>query len=113
MLGLTWRNIDLDTSRLVVSQSVLPVEYQASVADVKTAHSRWTVDLDARTVAVVRAWRRRQIEEQLSTGRRDDASSSLVRTAARSTPDCFSQTWGRPLGWPGPAVMCVTCTLRT
>ena len=55
-----WRNVDLDTARLTVSQQILSVEYEAKVADVKTSHSRRTIDLDPKTVAVLKAWRRQQ-----------------------------------------------------
>ena len=72
VLRRTWRNIDLDGGRLVVSQQILSVEYQATVADVKTVHSRRTIDLDPRTVTVLRAWRRHQLEQKIRTGRRDD-----------------------------------------
>ena len=87
VLGLTWRNVDLDAARLVVSQQILSVEYAASVADVKTTNSRRTIDLDPRTVAVLRAWRRQQLEQKLSTGRRGDDEFVFTRpTADRSTP---------------------------
>jgi integrase len=46
VLGLTWRNVDLDADRLTVSRQILSVEYEAKVADVKTSHSRRAVDLD-------------------------------------------------------------------
>ena len=95
VLGLTWRNVDLDTARLVVSQSVLSVDYEASVADVKTATSRRTIDLDARTVATLRAWRRRQLEERLSTGRRDDEFVFARPDGRPVHPDYFSQCWDR------------------
>ena len=65
-------DVDLDGARLVVSQQVLSVEYKATVADVKKAHSRRTIDLDQRTVAVLRAWCRHQLEQKMSTGRRND-----------------------------------------
>ncbi len=38
VLGLTCRNVDLDTGRLTVSQQILSVEYEARVAEVKTSH---------------------------------------------------------------------------
>ena len=87
VLGLTWRNVDLDGARPVVSQQILSVEYAATVADVKTAHSRRTIDLDPRTVSVLRAWRRHQLEQKMSTGRRDDDEFIFTHPdAGRSTP---------------------------
>ena len=52
MLGLTWRNVDLDTRRLAVSQQILSVEYEAKVADVKTTHSRRTMEIADRLYGV-------------------------------------------------------------
>jgi integrase len=96
VLGLTWRNVDLDVGRLTVSQQILSVEYEAKVADVKTAHSRRTIDLDPRTVAVLRAWRRTQLEQTLSTGRRKDDGFVFTRPDGEPIhPDFFSQSWDR------------------
>jgi integrase len=96
VLGLTWRNVDLDAARLVVSQQILSVEYEASVADVKTSHSRRTIDLDPRTVAVLKAWRRQQLEQKMSTGRRGNEEFVFTRPDGGPIhPDLFSQSWQR------------------
>ncbi len=96
VLGLTWRNVDLDNARLVVEQQVQSVEYEASVADVKTAGSRRTIDLDPRTVAVLKTWRRHQLEQHLSTGRRTDDEFVFTHPDGGSIhPDLFSQSWSR------------------
>jgi integrase len=96
VLGLTWRNVDLDAGRLVVNQQILSVEYKATVADVKTAHSRRTIDLDPRTVAVLKAWRRQQIEQKLSTGRRGNDEFVFTHPDGGPIhPDFFSQSWQR------------------
>lgn len=96
VLGLTWRNVDLDNARLVVEQQVQSVEYEASVADEKTTGSRRTIDLDPRTVAVLKTWRRQQLERRLSTGRR--SADEFVFTHPEGGPihpDLFSQSWSR------------------
>ena len=96
VLGLYWRNIDLDARRLVVDQQLLSVGYEAGIADVKTTNSRRTVDLDARTVSVLRVWRRRQLEQQLSTGQRGDGDFVFTRPGGEPIhPDFFSQSWER------------------
>ena len=97
VLGLTWRNVDLDAGRLEVNQAVLSVEYATSVVDVKTIHSRRTIDLDERTVAVLRAWRRRQLEHLLATGCRVDEYVFARADGRPIHPDFFSQTWERLL----------------
>ena len=79
-----------------MSQQILSVEYRATVADVKTAHSRRTIDLDPRTVAVLRAWRRHQLEQKMSTGRRDDDEFVFTQPDGGPIhPDFFSQSWQR------------------
>jgi len=96
VLGVPWRNLDLDTGRLIVDQQVLSVEYQLEVADVKTSHSRRTVDLDPRTVAVLRAWRREQLERLMSTGVRNDGDFVFTHPEGGPIhPDFFSQSWDR------------------
>jgi integrase len=96
VLGLPWRNVDLDAARLVVDQQILSVEYGTHVADVKTTNSRRTIDLDPRTVAVLRTWRRQQLEQRLSTGRRDDDGFVFTRPDGEPIhPDFFSQSWER------------------
>jgi integrase len=65
------------------------------VADVKTANSRRTIDLDPRTVAVLRAWRRQQLRQQMTTGRRDDEFVFTRTDGGPIHPDFFSQSWNR------------------
>ena len=103
VLGLSLRNVDLDAGRLEVNQAVLAVGYATSVADVKTIHSRRTVDLDERTVAVLRAWRRRQLEELLATGCRVDDYVFARADGRPIHPDFFAQTWEPACGQTVPA----------
>ena len=84
------------TARLIVDQQILSVEYGTHVADVKTTNSRRTIDLDPRTVAVLKAWRRQQLEQRMSTGRRDDDGFVFTRLDGQPIhPDFFSQSWER------------------
>ncbi len=68
--GLVWRNADLETARLTVSQQLLSVEYKLIESDLKTPTSRRTIDLDPHTVTQLRVHRRRQLEDRMATGRR-------------------------------------------
>ena len=86
--GLVWRNVDLDTARLTVSQQLLSVEYKLIESDLKTPTSRRTIDLDPHTVAQLRLHRRRQLEDRMATGpaATKAATSSLNPTDRPSTP---------------------------
>lgn len=72
VLGLTWRNINFETARLSVAQTVVAPDYELTVSDVKTGHSLRTIDLDQRTIAVLRVWRARQLERHMLAGVRTD-----------------------------------------
>jgi integrase len=99
VLGLQWNDVDLDAQRLSVHRSLVNVAYELTLSDVKTANGRRTIDLDDRTVAVLRAWRKRQIEERLLAGERS-GDASLVFAHPNSSPihpDYFSQCFDRHL----------------
>ena len=67
------------------------------VSDVKSAHSLRTIDLDERTVVVLRSWRRQQLEAYMQTGVRADDSGFVFAKPDGSPlhPDYFSQTFER------------------
>ncbi len=67
-LGLHWSNVDLDAARIVVNRSLTVVNDEMVWASPKTSRSRRTLSLDADTVVVLRAHRRRQLEERLNAG---------------------------------------------
>ena len=89
LLGLTWRVVDFDHARLSVTQTVTAPDYKIVVSDVKSAHALRTIDLDRRTVAHLRSWRKRQLETYMQVGVRVDESPIH--------PDYFSQTFDRLL----------------
>ena len=99
LLGLTWRGIDFDNARLSVAQTVTAPDYRMVVSDVKSAHSLRTIDLDERTVAVLRSWRKQQLEAYMQTGvRTDDSGFVFARPDGDPLhPDYFSQTFERLL----------------
>ena len=86
LLGLTWRNVDLDKARLVVDQQLLSVGYDAEVGAPKTSTSRRTIDLDPRTVAVLRTWRRLQLEQLMANGTRNDGDFVFTHPRRRAGP---------------------------
>lgn len=83
--GLRWGDVDLDAAALVVRQSVQLVGGRIMVGDVKTARSRRRLDLDAATVAVLRAHRRTQASERLIVGA-GWRTHDLVFTAPDGSP---------------------------
>ncbi len=84
VLGLRWSDVDLPAARLQVRQTLVSVGYSPTTSEPKTAKGRRQVPLDARTVAVLKEHRRRQLEERLAIGLR--ASSDLVFTELDGSP---------------------------
>ncbi|MGH9099235.1 MAG: site-specific integrase [Acidimicrobiales bacterium] len=106
-LGLRWADLDLDAARLSVSQAVISIAYDLQVADVKTGSSRRTIDLDPRTVAVLRQWKKHQLEERLLLGAsREDHGLVFARPEGTPLhPDFFSQSFERLVAKSGlPAI---------
>jgi integrase len=97
LLGLRWKDVDLEMARLSVQQGAVSVAYELSVADLKTDTARRTVDLDERTMAVLRRWRKDQVEERLAAGLPRDNSSLVFARPDGSPihPDYFSQCFDR------------------
>jgi integrase len=68
LVGLQWADVDLDAGVLAVRRSRVSVAHAVHESDPKTRSSRRTISLDARLVAVLRAHRRRELEERLAWG---------------------------------------------
>lgn len=79
VLGLRWRDLDLDRGALAVRQALTEVNYTLTFSDPKTTKSRRRVSLDAFTVKVLRDHRVRTMAEMLALGlRADDDGDALV-----------------------------------
>ncbi len=63
VLGLRWSDIDLDAATLSIRRSVSCTGYQVHTTPTKTRTSRRAIDLDQRTVAVLRDWQHHQLAE--------------------------------------------------
>jgi integrase len=97
VLGLRWADVDLDKARLSVRQAIISVAYQVKVSDVKTGTGRRTINLDTRTVGVLRAWRKAALAERMLVGPAF-ADNDLVFPRPDGTPthpDAFSQAFDR------------------
>jgi integrase len=68
LCGLRWRDVDLNTARIMVRESITAAAGKRIAGDPKSKRSRRTIDLDPNTVAVLREHRRRQIELRLMVG---------------------------------------------
>lgn len=63
VLGLRWSDIDLDAATLSIRRSVSCTGYEVHTTPTKTRTSRRAVDLDQRTVDVLRDWQHHQLDE--------------------------------------------------
>lgn len=95
VLGVRWRDLDLDAGRVSVRQALVSVGYEMSISDVKTGSSRRTIDIDDDVVQVLRDWRKHRTEERDGA---DPAADDLVFVKADGAsmhPDIFSQLFDR------------------
>ncbi|MEX1253318.1 MAG: tyrosine-type recombinase/integrase [Dehalococcoidia bacterium] len=68
VLGLRWRDVDLDAGRAAITQTLLDVGNELTVGAPKTAKGRRLVALDQVTISALRSHRARQLEERLAFG---------------------------------------------
>ncbi len=85
LLGLRWRDVDLDGGRVSVTQSLLTINNRMVFSPPKTATSRRSVTLDAHTLAALREHRKAALAERLSFGA-DWPDHDLVFTAPDGEP---------------------------
>lgn len=104
VLGLRWRDVDLDKGRLQVRQTVVAVGSEVQASTPKTARGRRPIDLDPETVEVLRRHRRHLLEVRVAFGAgwHDAGADALVfpRTApdalGRAAADLEPGRWQRP-----------------
>lgn len=65
LLGLRWEDVDLDAGRLAVRRNLVAIDNDTVEGEPKSGRPR-TVALGPETVAVLRAHRRRQLEERMA-----------------------------------------------
>lgn len=68
LLGLRWRDVDLDAARCSIVQTVVDGSGKPEISKPKTERGRRSVALDAETVAALRAHRKAQAAERLALG---------------------------------------------
>lgn len=67
-LGLRWHDVDLDTARARVTQTVTAIGWEVHYGQPKTAAGRRPVALDPATVSLLREYRKRMLEQRLLVG---------------------------------------------
>ncbi|HHW17738.1 MAG TPA: site-specific integrase [Firmicutes bacterium] len=68
LLGLCWKDVDLERGTLTVSHQLQTVDGKATLQVPKTAKSRRTIILPAVAIAALKKHRGRQLEERLKLG---------------------------------------------
>lgn len=94
VLGLRWRDIDLDAGRLAVRHTLVSVNYAIKDSTPKTHQAR-TVDLDPNTVAQLRQHKKDQEGERAAWGPGYHVNDLVFRREDGSPihPDLFSQAF--------------------
>lgn len=95
VLGVRWRDLDLEAGRVSVRQALVSVAYETSISDVKTGTSRRTIDIDSDVVQALRDWYKVRTEERDGI---EPTPDDLVFVKADGTsmhPDIFSQLFDR------------------
>jgi len=97
VLGLRWSDVDLETGRAAIRQTVIMVGHQAQVGQPKTTASRRSLDLDVATVAALRDHRKRQAGERLlmGAGWKDHGLVFCRVDGGLLHPEQFSATFAR------------------
>ncbi len=105
VLGVRWRDLDLDAGRVSVRQALVSVAYEVSISDVKTGTSRRTIDIDDDVIQALKDWHKARTEERDGI---EPSPDDLVFVKADGTsmhPDIFSQLFDRTVAKIGvPAI---------
>jgi integrase len=70
LLGLRWQDVDLDTGRVSVRQTLTTVGNKVAFGDPKTARGKRNIALDGVTIGALRMWRPGRPKSVLRSGRR-------------------------------------------
>lgn len=96
VLGLRWKDIDIEARTLTVRQSLVAVGYETQF-DTPKSHKPRTISLDPKTVKMLKRRRAAQNEQRLAAGE-GYLVSDLAFTNENGSlvhPDSFSQAFGR------------------
>ena len=96
-LGLRWDDLDVKASTVTVNRQWKRGERGLVLAPPKTERGRRTIDLDAETIAVLKHWRRAQLEERMAfEGEWQDTGFIFTRKdGTLNDPDVISQRFDK------------------
>lgn len=96
-LGLRWSDVDLDTGRVRIVQTVIQIRGAVSMGEPKTDRGRRAITLDDGTVAALRAHRHEMNEQRLLVGADFTDHDLLFRLPSGEPlhPDAVSATFER------------------
>ncbi len=97
-LGLRWTDLNRETRRLAVVRSLTQRGTELAFTEPKTKRARRNLALDERSLAILEAHRRRQLEERIALGLGRPAPDGLIFTDPLGEPvrpDSFSQMFDR------------------
>lgn len=96
LVGLRWRNIDLDNQRLSITRTIVCVNGRMQPSTGKTNHSARTIDLDDSTIDVLARWRD---DHHDRFGHHDPERGLVVRDDGETVnPQTLSQGFDRAVG---------------
>lgn len=98
LLGLRWRDLDLDASRCSIIQTLIEGPGGPQLSEPKTNAGRRNVALDPQTVAALRAHRKAQAAEKLALGPAYQGNNGFVfcrEDGAPIWPSTFSRSFER------------------
>lgn len=96
VLGLRWRDVDFDQSRLAVRNAIVSVAYEVLESSPKSHQAR-VIDLDPATAALLQRHRVRQADERAELGSEYDDRDLVICSEDGSPihPQSFSQAFER------------------
>ncbi len=98
LLGLAWRDVDLEAAWLNVRRTVITVNRSVQFSTPKTSAGRRSVALDAGMVELLRQHRLRQLKERHDLGLAAQQPDDLVFASIEGEPlhpEAFSDAFGR------------------
>jgi integrase len=96
LLGLRWKDVDLDASRLHVRTTIVLAGYEQVLQEEgKTDNAARVIDLDPDTIDVLRSHRKNQAELLLALGSGRSDYVFCREDGSHLNPDSFSQAFDR------------------